>query len=110
MANYEGKGWFAILLGNRLDEKASIPAYITDAVFFGATVTRQLWVDIFQHRLRCIAKSGGADPDAIETLTSFLDGFQWELFDIGDLKSQLKTSFPQDALNRVLARLPDVLA
>jgi putative ATP-dependent endonuclease of the OLD family len=109
MANYEGKGWFAVLLGNRLDEQVSIPNYITDAVFFGATLTRQLWVDIFKYRLRCIAESGGHDPEGIKTFTAVLGGFEWDLFDLGDVKSQFKASFPGDALNKVLARLPDVL-
>jgi putative ATP-dependent endonuclease of OLD family len=109
MANYEGKGWFAVLLGNRLDEQVSIPDYITDAVFFGATVTRRLWLDIFKYRLKCIVERGGHDTEAVKTFSAALEGFEWAFFDLGDMKNQLKATFPGDALNKVLGRLPDVL-
>jgi putative ATP-dependent endonuclease of OLD family len=104
MANYQGKGWFAILLGNKLDHRVIIPDYIIDAVFFGATITTELWFDILSYRLRLIAETGAFAPDAISRFQTYLDAFRMELLDIGFIADELKVAFPADALNRILER------
>lgn len=105
MANYEGKGWFAVLLGNQIDCHTGIPDYIIDAIFFGATITDALWFDVLNHRVKCIEETGKYPPDEIAGFRIFLDGFKLGLLDIHFMKEQLMTSFPTDTLNSVMERV-----
>jgi len=51
MANYQGKGWFALTLGKVIDFKVAIPAYIFDAIKFAhGDFNRGLTFKILKHR------------------------------------------------------------
>ncbi|QQD12346.1 AAA family ATPase [Sphingobacterium sp. UDSM-2020] len=52
MANQEGKGWFAIMLGKHVSFKTVIPKYILDAIFFAKeTYSSNIVADIIQYRM-----------------------------------------------------------
>ncbi len=52
MANYKGKGWFAIILGKRVTGWARTPAYVLQAVAFAhGNFSRELVYRILHHRL-----------------------------------------------------------
>jgi putative ATP-dependent endonuclease of OLD family len=105
MANHEGKGWFAILLGDELTAQAAIPNYVIDAVFFGATITRKLWFDILNYRAAKMAETGLYMESAISDFRKHIEAYRDEIVDFSYVKSELKNSFRDDALNKVLARL-----
>jgi putative ATP-dependent endonuclease of OLD family len=53
MAKQEGKGWFAILLGSRIDGNTAIPNYILNAVKFATPkLNREIITGIFNHRIK----------------------------------------------------------
>ncbi|WP_058120183.1 AAA family ATPase [Photobacterium kishitanii] len=57
MANNEGKGWFAITLGNAITFDVIIPDYIIDAVMFShGTMKNVTIIKILQYRLNEIEK------------------------------------------------------
>lgn len=52
MATQEGKGWFAIMLGEHISYKTVIPRYILDAIIFAKeSYTNDLIADIIEYRL-----------------------------------------------------------
>lgn len=52
MAEQEGKGWFAIMLGKHISYKTEIPAYILDAILFSKeTYSSNIVADIIQYRM-----------------------------------------------------------
>lgn len=51
MANYQGKGWFALTLGKVIDFKTTIPEYIFDAIKFAhGDFNTELTFKILKHR------------------------------------------------------------
>lgn len=53
MAKQEGKGWFAILLGSRIDGNTVIPNYILNAVKFATPkMSREIIMGIFNYRIK----------------------------------------------------------
>lgn len=53
MAKQEGKGWFAILLGSRIDGHTVIPNYILNAVKFATPkMSREIIMGIFNYRIK----------------------------------------------------------
>lgn len=61
MANKEGKGWFAIMLGAYITDQTVIPDYILDAVMFAKqSFSRSLVCNVVNHRIK-------ANSDTIST-------------------------------------------
>jgi putative ATP-dependent endonuclease of OLD family len=57
MANYLGKGWFAITLGKTIDFNVSIPEYIVNAVMFShGTFSENILLKIIKHRFYQLQK------------------------------------------------------
>jgi putative ATP-dependent endonuclease of the OLD family len=109
MAEYEGKGWFAVLLGNLINCRTIIPDYLARAIFYGATMTNELWFNILDYRLRCMAKMGQSTAE-IGEYRIYIDGFRLGLLDAAFMKKEFASAFPTDPLNRVLnIALPHVL-
>ncbi len=55
MAKQEGKGWFAILLGNNIDFNTAIPNYILQAVQFATPkMSREIIAGIFNYRMKVL--------------------------------------------------------
>lgn len=52
MAKQEGKGWFAIMLGEHISFKTVIPGYIVDAIFFAKETSPNIIADIIDHRIK----------------------------------------------------------
>lgn len=63
MAKQEGKGWFAILLGNNIDFNTAIPNYILKAVQFATPkMSREIIMGIFNYRMK-VQLMGGEKLD-----------------------------------------------
>ncbi|MGH8159736.1 MAG: ATP-dependent nuclease [Rhodanobacter sp.] len=106
MANYEGKGWFAIALGNRLDHQVAIPDYIVEAIhFLSPTLSTDVWFHILSFRLACIEQSGLSSPTVIQTTHDALAMFRSGQTDLAAIKTHLLLNFTSDPINRILDKV-----
>lgn len=104
MAGNIGKGWFAILLGNRIDHSVIIPTYILDAILFGATMTDELWFNTLSYRLVCMASDGFYAADSIAFFKDILFIYKDGHVDFGFIKDEWLKAFPADPINAILQR------
>lgn len=103
MANNEGKGWFAILLGKKIDCQTQIPAYILGAIFFAHTnISTELWFNILSYRLRCIEKTKLSLPSTIAHFRTRLNEFKNGAIDFFGIRKEMRNSFPSDYINYIL--------
>lgn len=103
MANYEGKGWFAIALGNRIDHQAIIPDYIVEAIhFLRPALSTGVWFHILSFRLACIEKTGLSTPDVIQSARDSLALFRSGEMDLVAIKALMLMTFTSDPVNRIL--------
>ena len=103
MAVNQGKGWFAILLGNKIDCQTAIPDYILNAIFFAhPNITAQVWFNVLSYRLRCIEDTGHCTPANIADCRTKLDSFKDGKVDIFGIQSVFLSTFPGDRINKIL--------
>lgn len=131
MANYQGKGWFALTLGKVIDFKTAIPDYIFDAIKFShGDFNRQLKYKILEHRYNSVVEHVSFAQEQISKLKepedmqlknewsgyikAYEDGLnaftpKWNMFDIlkddvDALKTQMMNDLPnenKDILRRI---------
>ncbi|EKS6727098.1 AAA family ATPase [Enterobacter mori] len=71
MANYQGKGWFALTLGKAIDFEVVIPSYIFDAIKFAhGELSRGLIFKILKHRYYSIIERVKLGKEIIEKLNA----------------------------------------
>jgi putative ATP-dependent endonuclease of OLD family len=131
MANYQGKGWFALTLSKVIDFKVAIPEYIFDAIKFAhGNFNAELTFKILKHRYHSVIAHVKYGLDIIERLDeegnlqlkqeweAYLAPYEsglatftpkWEAFnplggDINVLKAQLINDLPTEN-NDILARI-----
>ncbi|MCK8077646.1 AAA family ATPase [Vibrio sp. 1CM2L] len=131
MANYQGKGWFALTLSKVIDFKVAIPEYIFDAIKFAhGDFNAELTFKILKHRYESVIEHVKYGLDIIERLDeegnvslkqeweAYLAPYEnalatftpkWEAFnplggDINVLKAQLMNDLPTEN-NDILARI-----
>ncbi|MBY6189234.1 AAA family ATPase [Microbulbifer agarilyticus] len=131
MANYQGKGWFALTLGKVIDFKVAIPEYIFDAVKFAhGNFNEELIFKMLKHRYESVVDHVKYGREIVERLSeegnsarkneweNYLAPYEaglaeftpkWNDFnpivgDIGDIKSHLINDFPVER-NDVLLRV-----
>lgn len=103
MANYEGKGWFAIALGNRIDHQVIIPDYIVEAIhFLRPTLSTDVWFHILSFRVACIEKAGLSTQDVIQGAREALALFRGGDMDLAAIKALMLMTFTADPVNRIL--------
>ncbi len=104
MAGNYGKGWFAILLGKKIDPQTAIPSYILDAIAFAhPVVTKEVWFNVLSYRVNYI------DAEDLVTASAVFDGFRAKLLafrkgdlDFVDIRNEMLATFPDDRINDVL--------
>lgn len=104
MANYLGKGWFAVLLGGFVKSSAHLPQYILDAIFFAQPViTDRVWIDIFNYR---IAKFKSADQYTAESVEFdvCLKKFISDEIDLAATFDEYVSLFPDDSLSSAIGQ------
>jgi putative ATP-dependent endonuclease of OLD family len=131
MANYQGKGWFALTLGKVIDFEAVIPKYILDAIKFAhGDFNNELVFKILKHRYYSVIEHVKFGKSTIETLNTqgnvvlkqewenYLAPYEiglasftpkWEVFslfggDIDELKADLMNDLPYEK-NGILTRI-----
>lgn len=67
MANYQGKGWFALTLGKEIDFKVIIPQYILDAIKFShGDFNEEIMFKILKHRYQSVVEHVAFGRECIE--------------------------------------------
>ncbi|THD10143.1 ATP-dependent nuclease [Metallibacterium scheffleri] len=106
MANYEGKGWFAIALGNQIDHEVIIPDYIVEAIhLLRPALSTDVWFHILSFRLACIETSGMSTPDVIQDARDALAMFRSGEMDLAAIKALMLVTFTSDPINRILNKV-----
>jgi len=106
MANQEGKGWFAIILGKHIFYRTYIPEYIIDAIVFAKdSYSVELIFDIARYRIK---KNIENDKDkkidfssCVESLKKYRKGSA----SLNDLILEIEKVIPNDQLLTLLRKL-----
>ena len=104
MANKEGKGWFAILLGKYITSETIVPDYIIDAILFvKESFSKELIIEILKYRSMCSSKLDDSldFSDLIDSLEEFRIG-EKELEEILEIYEAID---PVDQILEVLRKL-----
>lgn len=105
MAENQGKGWFAILLGQKIDHQTVIPTYIVDAIAFAhPTVATAVWLNVLSYRLRYISASGAYPAATVDAFRAKLSDFAAGALDFTDIRTEMLTTFTADRINAILER------
>jgi putative ATP-dependent endonuclease of the OLD family len=96
MATNEGKGWFAIMLGDYITDQTIIPDYIFDAIIFAKqSFTRSLIANVIEYRIKANSEVPAADFVGVrEGLKEYLDG----KMEIDGMMTLLGAVIPQDQI------------
>jgi len=107
MANYEGKGWFAILLGKQIDHRTVIPPYIRQALIFAhGTFSTELLFNILKHRVAMNNPGGAATPPALQRFWERLSEYRAGRVDFNTIKAEAGVGLPDDQILAFLGDLP----
>lgn len=100
MAKYEGKGWFAILLGKKVNDQTSIPQYILNAIFFAHPIfSLELLFKILSYRLRCIEATTHLASAKTIHFRIKLDEYRIGIISFNAIKREMLETFPTDGIN-----------
>lgn len=106
MANQEGKGWFAIMLGKHISHLTNIPEYILDAIIFAKdSFTPEIVCDIVKYRIEKNIEDGNIPDSDISSYTEILKEYRVGAKTLADLISNLKLRISSDQVFNLLERL-----
>ncbi|RQS48541.1 DUF2813 domain-containing protein [Burkholderia sp. Bp8989] len=104
MAGNQGKGWFAILLGDALDHTTIIPQYIRKAVFFARPeLSRELYSNIYSYRLDLAAKDSPAIAVLAGAARDVLRRYRVGEVDLNALREEMLAAMPDDQIHEFFA-------
>ncbi|WP_282876556.1 ATP-dependent nuclease [Pseudomonas peli] len=104
MAANQGKGWFAILLGQYIDHKTILPVYIHEAIFFARqSLTTELFFNIFDYRINCALTSGDITPAVAQTARGRIEEYRNGGLTLAELKVEMALAVPGDQIHAILA-------
>lgn len=107
MANNEGKGWFAILLGKQIDFRTVIPPYIRRAIIFAhGTFSAELIFNILKYRVLMNYQDGAAKPPELRNYWSVLLKYRTGEIDFSTIKAETAVAFPNDQILAFMDDLP----
>lgn len=107
MAIYEGKGWFAILLGKQIDQMTVIPPYIRQAIIFAhGTFSSELIFTILKHRMNVNTPGSGAAPAALYSYWERLSEYRAGRIDFNSIRAESEVALPGDQILAFLGDLP----
>lgn len=106
MAEQEGKGWFAILLAQTLDDQVTLPSYIREALLYAhGAFTRSLIVRILHHRMNCLWRIDVTSHLRLRAFDSELQRYLDREIDLPTLRTAAAIALPGDAVHGILAGL-----
>ena len=99
MATHEGKGWFAILLSNYIDDQVKLPEYIMDAIRYSIpSIKDEIWFEILSYRVSCIEKRNSSTQEIIDWVKSELEKYRDSKVDNESIFSTFIHYFPDDTI------------
>jgi putative ATP-dependent endonuclease of OLD family len=103
MASHEGKGWFAILMGQVVSHVTSIPRYVIDAIFFARpTLSNDLYVNIYSYRVNRARETNAITVRMATEATELLQRFRAGHVNLGALKAGMIAVLPGDQIHDIL--------
>lgn len=107
MANYEGKGWFALLLGKQIDPRTIIPPYIRQAIVFAhGQFSTELVFNILKHRITVNTPVGLPASPALYALWQRLLQFREGAIDFNSIRADAAAALPGDQILPFLGDIP----
>lgn len=108
MANYEGKGWFALLLGKQIDHRTIIPPYIRQAIIFAhGHFSTELVFNILKHRVYLNNNPVGMPaPPALQAFWERLLQFRAGVVDFNSIRAEAAIGLPGDQILPFLGDMP----
>jgi len=97
MANQEGKGWFAIMLGKHISYKTIVPDYIIEAVAFAKdSYSKNIIADVIEYRMNKNAK----DDDKIDftLLKEIISNYRSNKATIDEVIVEIENSISEDQI------------
>lgn len=97
MANQEGKGWFAIMLGKHISYKTIVPDYIVEAIAFAKeSYSKNIIADIIEYRVNKNAK----DDDKIDftLLKEIIANYRVNKATINEVIVEIKNRISEDQI------------
>jgi len=99
MAENEGKGWFAILLSNNIDDQVKLPGYILDAISYSSPLIKnEIWFDTLNYRFNCIKNRNLSTTEIIAWVESELGKYRDSHIDTQSIFATFKKYFPNDPI------------
>lgn len=106
MAANQGKGWFAIMLGKKLDHQTILPDYISEAIFFARPeLSKELFSNIFSYRMNKAHGAGALKRASVEDAQIKLRQYRDGTMCLTDLKRFMSAVLPGDQVHRHLANV-----
>lgn len=107
MANHEGKGWFAILLGKQIDHRTVVPPYIQQAIIFAhGKFTTELIFNILKYRVQVNNPGGEATPVVLKQYWNRLLAYRAGQVDFNTIRAETAIGLPGDQIIAFLGALP----
>ncbi|GAL81913.1 predicted ATP-dependent endonuclease of the OLD family [Algibacter lectus] len=96
MANQEGKGWFAIMLGKHISYKTIVPDYIVEAIAFAKeSYSKNIIADIIEYRVTKNAKDVEID---FTLLKEIIASYRVDKATIDEVIVEIKNRIPEDQI------------
>ncbi len=106
MARQEGKGWFAIMLGEHIHHGTYIPEYILDAIVFAKdSYSTELVSDIVKYRIEKNIEDDEKHELDFSSCTENLKKYRKGSISLDDLISDIEMVIPNDQLLTLLRKL-----
>lgn len=106
MANQEGKGWFAIIMGKYINSKTYIPEYIIDAIIFAKNVfSREIIADISEFRIKKNIENNRDNEIDFSSCIEKIKLYREDKYKLKDLILEIETFIPKDQLLTLLKKL-----
>lgn len=107
MATYEGKGWFAILLGKRIDWQTVIPPYIRNAIIFAhGGFSTELMFNILKHRMAQLNPGGALTSPALQAYWERVIEFRAGRVDFNTIRAEALVALAGDPICAFLSDIP----
>lgn len=103
MANYEGKGWFAIQLAKRVNAKSRIPPYVLEAIFtVHRPISRAVLTNMINYRLKAHEDPALLPPNVAADVRLQAAAYQRGEIDGAALLAVLAPALPGDVIIEVM--------
>jgi putative ATP-dependent endonuclease of OLD family len=108
MATQEGKGWFAIMLGEHIFHLTIIPEYIIDAIVFAkGEFSESLISQIIKYRVNLLKLDNINDKGTLDftSLIKASKDFEKNIIELEEVISEINSLIPKDQLASFLPKL-----